>query len=1489
MSRHAIPAWIRTILGLVLGASMALNVRADTSSLAFSGNTATVTGSSGTTLNFPVSRTGDLSYDAYVTYQTVDGTAIAGTDYTAASGIIKIPAGATSASIPVAVAGSTTQQPDKSFTLQLTGASGVGPTPTFGTPLNTYNGIVEQTASPVVAADLNGDGKPDLVTVIYNGTSSVVQVQLDTAAPGATPAYSAPQFFATDGSAQSVKVADINGDGKLDLIVVDGHNNVAVLINTTAPGSTTASFAAPQYFTTNISAYSIVVADLNGDGKPDIAIGYLGDTLITVLVNTTAPGATSASFTQQQLSIDPKAFVYGMASADLNGDGKPDLVITNAHTASVEVLFNTTPAGSSTISFTAPQSLNTSVTVYLPYSVTLADLNGDGKPDIIVTDQSQSHVVVWMNATTPGSLTANFSADQRYFCGTSPYSVTAVDVNGDGKPDLITANYGDGTVSVLVNTTPSGASAASFAPAQVIANTNQVEYATTADLNGDGIPDLVYMTQSGSTSPGISIALNTTSPSPTPALFAAQQNFSIGVNTGPHGVSVTDLNGDGKPDLVVVDTEINTISVLLNNTPAGSTAASFATPQNFSAAGGPTLEADCVATGDINGDGKPDVVFGYLGQSDVSVMLNTTAPGAAAAGLAAPQQFAIGGSCRSVVVADLNGDGKPDIITTNEGANVTVLLNTTPPGAATASFVRQDFAAGSFPYYAAVADVNGDGKPDLIVVNAADNTVSVLLNTTAPGATTLSFAPQQTFATGSAPVWVAVADVNGDGEPDLIVVNSAGDGTGNTISVLLNTTAPGATTASFAPQQTFVVGASGINVHSVAVADINGDGKPDLIVSAINGNTATVLLNTTAPGATTASFAPPQAYATGQEPFSVVAADVNGDGKPDLITANATDGNVSVLLNTQYLASVTPSSVTGTIHYAITVPAVSLSSTSLAFGNQPMGSTSAVSSVTLTNSGTANLTSIGLSVSGTNPGDFSQTNNCPTSLAPNGSCSINVQFTPGALGTRSATLNISSNAASSPNTVSLSGTGTDVAATANNGGVSTTADQAVSGGLSATIAYTGQTLSYSVVSAPAHGNVSITNASTGAFTYTPTNGYAGADTFTFQAIDGAGTASNAATESVTVNDVAATANAGTATTGPDQAVSGSLSATAAYSGQILTYFVVAQPGHGSASITNSSAGAFVYTPATGYAGADSFTFRVQDQAGTYSNTATVSVTVTDIAPTANNGSAATLAGLAVSGTLSATTAYNGQALTYSVVGSPAHGTASITNASTGAYTYTPSSGFAGSDSFTFKVTDAAGTASNTATVSVTVNDRAPTANNGSVTTSADAAQTGTVLASISYTGQTFTYSIVSQPAHGSVVLNNNMTGFFTYAPATGYAGTDSFTFKATDAYGTASNPGTESETVNDIAPTISGTTAFTMTHNTSHNGSFTSTPKYSGQVLTFGVVIAPSHGTLTLNAGNGTYTYKPTTNFRGTDTFSVNVKDQWGAASATLKVNVTIK
>ena len=196
--------------------------------------------------------------------------------------------------------------------------------------------------------------------------------------------------------------------------------------------------------------------------------------------------------------------------------------------------------------------------------------------------------------------------------------------------------------------------------------------------------------------------------------------------------------------------------------------------------------------------------------------------------------------------------------------------------------------------------------------------------------------------------------------------------------------------------------------------------------------------------------------------------------------------------------------------------------------------------------------------------------------------------------------------------------------------------------------------------------------------------------------------------------------------------------------------------------------------------------------------------------TANNGSVSTSTNTAVNGTLSASDSA-GNAMTFAMVTSPAHGSATITNTATGAFTYTPASGYTGSDSFTFKATDnVTGTVSNTATESETVNatvNHAPVASNGSVTTNAGTAVNGT-LSATDQDGNALTFSIVSAPAHGTATVTNAATGAFTYTPASGYSGSDSFTFKANDGQ-VDSNVATESVTVNAASACSAGYTSYT--------------------------------------------------------------------------------
>ena len=173
----------------------------------------------------------------------------------------------------------------------------------------------------------------------------------------------------------------------------------------------------------------------------------------------------------------------------------------------------------------------------------------------------------------------------------------------------------------------------------------------------------------------------------------------------------------------------------------------------------------------------------------------------------------------------------------------------------------------------------GDGIPDLIVANYNDDTVSVLL-----GKGDGTFLPQEVFPVGEKPYSLAVADLNGDGKPDIIVANSASD----TVSVLLNL-GGGKDYVNFAPQTTF---ATGRQPFSVAVADLTGDGIPDIVTANAFDNTVSVLL-----GNGDGTFQTQRTFAVGSRPYSVAVADLTGDGKPDIVTTNYGGNSVSVLLN----------------------------------------------------------------------------------------------------------------------------------------------------------------------------------------------------------------------------------------------------------------------------------------------------------------------------------------------------------------------------------------------------------------------------------------------------------------------------------------------------------------------------------------------------------------------------------------------------------------
>jgi hypothetical protein len=500
-------------------------------------------------------------------------------------------------------------------------------------------------------------------------------------------------------------------------------------------------------------------------------------------------------------------------------------------------------------------------------------------------------VSVLLNTTASHTATLSFTPPAVFPPGNNPRSVAVSDFNADGRSDLAVANSDSASVSVLLNTTVPHTTTPSFAPQQAFATGNNPRSVAVSDFNVDGRSDLAV---ANGDDDNMSVLLNTTAPNAATPSFAPQQPFAAGYY--PRSAAVGDLNADGRSDLAVANAV--SVSVLLNTTAPQAATPSFAPQQIFVSRDGHAS----LAVGDLNVDGRSDLAVVNPFSNSVNVLLNATAPHIATPSFAARQTFATGNNPLATAVDDFNADGRNDLAVANAASDtVSVLLNTTAPHTTTPSFApQQPFAAGNLPTSVAVGDFNADGRSDLAVANGDDDTLSVLLNTTAPQAATPSFTPQQAFATGNSPRSVTVGDFNADGRSDLAVANSDGA----SVSVLLNTTAPQAATPSFAAQQPF---AAGNSPRSVAVGDFNTDGRSDLVVANPFSNSVNVLLNTTALNATTPSFTPQQAFATGNSPRSVAVGDFNADGRPDLAVANGYNASVSVLLNTTAPQATTPS------------------------------------------------------------------------------------------------------------------------------------------------------------------------------------------------------------------------------------------------------------------------------------------------------------------------------------------------------------------------------------------------------------------------------------------------------------------------------------------------------------------------------------------------------------------------------------------------------
>ncbi len=363
--------------------------------------------------------------------------------------------------------------------------------------------------------------------------------------------------------------------------------------------------------------------------------------------------------------------------------------------------------------------------------------------------------LVAVNAGAP-ALCADplFGIAAHYPSGSRPTSVALGEFTGDMFPEMVATNFNDGTVSVWRNSGDG-----TFLP--------QVPYPAGAgawavavgDLNFDNHSDLAVANNLAGT---VSILLGNGD-----GTFRPKSDVPTGggPNSGPWALELAELNGDGKPDLAIVQANVGTVSVLFGNGIGGFTQ-------------GPILPAGITPTslaiGDATADGIADIVVAGYGTGAIYIY-----PGSGAGTFGAPISLPGGGAPLAVKVADLNKDPWPDLAVVGYGTGEALVYS----GNGAGSFdPRVEYTVGRGPYSVSVKDLNGDSWPDLTLANYLSDDISVLLNDT-HGA----FFPQDVFPIGFKPSMVVAGDVNGDARSDLVVAVSGSDN----VAVLINGAPPG--------------------------------------------------------------------------------------------------------------------------------------------------------------------------------------------------------------------------------------------------------------------------------------------------------------------------------------------------------------------------------------------------------------------------------------------------------------------------------------------------------------------------------------------------------------------------------------------------------------------------------------------------------------------------------------------------------------------------
>jgi uncharacterized repeat protein (TIGR01451 family) len=701
------------------------------------------------------------------------------------------------------------------------------------------------------------------------------------------------------------------------------------------------------------------------------ALPFSGLATITMVLRTTAPGTTVNTVTVTGSQPDPNP-----------GDNSSSLTITVVASPVPQIDQPLIPAS------TAPGGAALTLTVHGVGFVPASVVNWNG------TARSTTY-------TSQTQLTASIGESDIATAGTA--SVTVVN-----PPP------GAGTSNVVFFTVTNATNVVAFNAAAFLAGSGPYTEVT-ADFNADGKLDLAVVNRNANT---VSIMLGNGD-----GTFQGHVDYPVG--SGPDSIVVGDFNGDGKLDLAVsCDVNTNTVSVLLGNGDG-----TFQSHVDYPVGNLPFS----VTTGDFNGDGRLDLAVTNGTDNTVSILL-----GNGDGTFQNHVDYPVGIFPTSVAVGDFNNDGQLDLVVTNSAdGTASVLL-----GNGDGTFQQHvDSPAGTNPRSVIPTDFNGDGKLDLALFNAGSSNVSVLL-----GNGDGTFQSPTSYQTGGSPTTVVAGDFNGDGKLDLVTAGGfeGPSPTCSVISVLL-----GNGDGTFQQRMDSRLP----DCSSLMVAgDFNGDGRLDLAVADYSSAVSILLqVPISTPSSSILNFAnqdvgttsAPQTATitnTGSATLTIASVAASGDFAQTNNCVGSLQAGANCMVNVTFIPKATGMR-TGTLTItdnsngvAKTTQTVSLSGTginpgatvsplSVSFASQVESTRSAVKKITLTSAGTSNLAIAAIGTTGANLSDFTQTNKCPATLNVGQKCTIAVTFSPSTVGKEVATLGVSDNAATSPQTVALSGIG----------------------------------------------------------------------------------------------------------------------------------------------------------------------------------------------------------------------------------------------------------------------------------------------------------------------------------------------------------------------------------------------------------------------------------------------------------------------------------